>query len=1031
MTNEQQLVNQIREWLNSPEQETSPVVEDLADRYAEVCRELNERLQRCNSYLDKGLRSEAVYETQLPPPLFETVKTLNFDEREQWKAFCEKKGLTVPPDLDTDTVERLQEECDKEEFLNPLLQKYRRLVHQGTVQERIDILHQIREHDPDNPSWAENLEPLEEERLPDLIATAESALEQNDLEEVKRVHQELTDSRNVVEPPADIVQRLESVLKQERRRQVRDTGEKLIAEISNAYHQSEFEHLKELISQWDTLCEDEDFSSTDEMTDTVAEARAWLEQEEQRREEEEKFQKALSETRQAVQSRSPDEDEIISRWRHLESFGRDDVPADLHTEVHETLSRIKRRRTQRRLLQAAGILVLLAAISGAVALFVQQRARNQKRGTAVARLETLISNGRLDKAENYLQKIRAEYPALQQSDRVNNLKKEISDIRARKKTRQNKFDNVMAKLNRIEKNRYKAEEAKQKRLLKKAADLAYSSRAEQKIERWKLDRQLYRENQRQNAKQTIENKLRTVAASVGEKRLPADIDELEKIQRKIAERRAKLAGLDSLSRYMTESQKKQRKTLDNKLASRSKEIDKKIVSIQNRAQKKEKLLAEVYKPIPDLKGYEKNIRELLSTFPDVPPASGLRKVLGRLAMYRDATALNSFELKSMPPSRKKATAIADKLKNLEEGENSIWHADLQRALTYRGKLQKVRKELPPNRAILEEIPSLRWKKLQYRAKGQDEWQTLYYTGEIHQRKKEDKTGNQYTLYWANVLQFSEESPEPYEKHTSEIFDKGLNTKQYEVKLKQRQAERKLAQNKYLDAFIKKLQEHDKNGAQPLDLFLLREMQHVAGAQRLPPLIKTQLLKFYADIAEKCVSHQPGPVAVVFKFAGSLPDEDRWYMDSLSQVRQAGKSAENRLDNLPDFSAAIRSLEISRKLLTFSLSREIRCVGYVKRTGDNSFRPVIKGGAPSEVWSVFFGGVRRHNVFRVLASRDSKGRLTFLPEVRDKLFAGQLLYAPVDDLTGLNALNTALKTDWQDAEWQWPESWPVPPLVVAK
>ena len=69
MIPEQQLIQQIQQVMEADHIERNPVLEELADQFAELCHDANARLQRCAEYLDKGMRSEAVHEAQSPPPL--------------------------------------------------------------------------------------------------------------------------------------------------------------------------------------------------------------------------------------------------------------------------------------------------------------------------------------------------------------------------------------------------------------------------------------------------------------------------------------------------------------------------------------------------------------------------------------------------------------------------------------------------------------------------------------------------------------------------------------------------------------------------------------------------------------------------------------------------------------------------------------------------------------------------------------------------------------------------------------------------
>src|SRR5438105_3097482 len=74
---------------------------DKAARYATACRDVNQRLRRCDDLLRKGLRGESLQQAQVAPPLLDEFALLDFPERDAWVSFAKEQGLTVPPPLQT------------------------------------------------------------------------------------------------------------------------------------------------------------------------------------------------------------------------------------------------------------------------------------------------------------------------------------------------------------------------------------------------------------------------------------------------------------------------------------------------------------------------------------------------------------------------------------------------------------------------------------------------------------------------------------------------------------------------------------------------------------------------------------------------------------------------------------------------------------------------------------------------------------------------------------------------------------------
>jgi len=181
MIPEQQLIQNIVELLDNGQLERNPVLEEFAEQYAELCQDIVTRLQRCSEYLDRGMRSEAVHEATTAPSLLELVPVVRFPELRKWGNLVTDLGLAAFPQIPMDIVERLRKECATEEGLAPLLKEYRRLVYQGDRGNSIRVLRELRQRDPDNPSWPQNLRPLEEATLPGTLHEADEALAAQDL----------------------------------------------------------------------------------------------------------------------------------------------------------------------------------------------------------------------------------------------------------------------------------------------------------------------------------------------------------------------------------------------------------------------------------------------------------------------------------------------------------------------------------------------------------------------------------------------------------------------------------------------------------------------------------------------------------------------------------------------------------------------------------------------------------------------------------------------------------------------------------
>src|SRR5687767_11483848 len=125
MTDYPRVVEGIFAVLHAPDRAPADAVRELAGAYVGACREVNDRLRRCEEFLRQGLRTEAVHYAQAEPVLLEAVAALDFAERPQWEDLAHRHGMPPPPPLLLDTAEALNRAYAEEQPLDELLRRHR------------------------------------------------------------------------------------------------------------------------------------------------------------------------------------------------------------------------------------------------------------------------------------------------------------------------------------------------------------------------------------------------------------------------------------------------------------------------------------------------------------------------------------------------------------------------------------------------------------------------------------------------------------------------------------------------------------------------------------------------------------------------------------------------------------------------------------------------------------------------------------------------------------------------------------------
>jgi hypothetical protein len=156
----------------SPEQ-----VAAAAQAYAAAAREINLRLQRCDQYLARGLRAEAVQLAECPPNILHAASALRVADPPAWERLCARHGQPRPAHPRTEVLARLATAIQENHRLLPLLDQLRVLtLARAPSAQRIDLLRRLRAADAQNPIWSEQLRLLEPSWHEKLRQEAETAI---------------------------------------------------------------------------------------------------------------------------------------------------------------------------------------------------------------------------------------------------------------------------------------------------------------------------------------------------------------------------------------------------------------------------------------------------------------------------------------------------------------------------------------------------------------------------------------------------------------------------------------------------------------------------------------------------------------------------------------------------------------------------------------------------------------------------------------------------------------------------------------
>ncbi len=410
MLKEQRLFERLHRCLRSAFPEPEP---ELAEQLARLCEETNRRLEQCSALLARGLRSEALHQAQAEPPLLPLCHKLSSAGVVRWQELCLTHELPVPGLPAPELVELLHvavQAAGTGEL--PALQRlYRRACLIGHLRERLAVLRRIRQLEPKNPHWSEDLRALEAYRFELMRKSFAQARQREDAAAAERLWRELVDSPWLQPPPPAMRQSFEQGSRELRQQRLAGEGTALAGQIARAYSSLSYEELGLSLARWAALEAQPDFSSGRTLAEQVEEARDWHAEQTARRKAESDFKRALvalEEQLHAAQSPA-----TLARALAAARACSPELPVEVERHAELRLAELQRSRRRRLLLKVAAAVCLLLLLAGGAYAVVQELGLARQRSEGLRQLRTEVAAERWQAADGLLRSLLQTHPSLQ------------------------------------------------------------------------------------------------------------------------------------------------------------------------------------------------------------------------------------------------------------------------------------------------------------------------------------------------------------------------------------------------------------------------------------------------------------------------------------------------------------------------------------------------------------------------------------------------------------------------------------------
>lgn len=444
MSDCEQLIDQIRAFVQSADQTKTPALEALAVSFAEAGGEVGRRLSKCCSLLRQGLRSEAIQLAETAPRLLDQVAALDFPERAAWDEIVQLYDLLPAPPIPVESASFLNEAYAEEDPLQDLLRSHRRLaLVRAPLSDRIRVMRKLATLDPNNPIWPEDLQTFERARFAQLDREASQAEKAGDADAVARLLAEL-EGQAWLEPPSDSLtaplRRLNAKLQGKRKLEKLADYER---RLGDAFAARDAARGRMARKGWLDLAESMGLRPGDPMRDRAQPALRWLDEQDRLAAEDRRQQAAHDELTALLDDPGPVPSIELERLAGELGGLRESLPDHLAERFSARLTLESGREARRRswIIGGASAAVILIAASAAFAY--RGHLRSTRATRAAVAVADMLELGELERALEFVAALAKTDAALVEAREFHDARSRLKIEEEKEATRAFEFDKAL------------------------------------------------------------------------------------------------------------------------------------------------------------------------------------------------------------------------------------------------------------------------------------------------------------------------------------------------------------------------------------------------------------------------------------------------------------------------------------------------------------------------------------------------------------------------------------------------------------
>lgn len=400
-------------------------VEEASLIYAQLCSDVERRLDLVSAMLKKGSDYQALQVAEEDPPLLDLAASVSFGEEKNWQIYCDTHGLKVAPRVDLRIIQELESLYTRGISANhPLYKDFRAAVLSRDDSKSLRIVKTILRLNPQDDNAQKELQRLENKSLQEKIDQLREALKTDDEERIAA----LTEDIKAVAPASklerlDVFEQGENIRQSLRRRQAEARVPDMLLTMQKLKADGQWHQLGQMLGVLDAMFKEHRLSPSDAAQKAVLDELTGFHQKEKAANQKQRsFDLSLKsflafvddvETRLLTGSGvtfeeiAGKDESFVKRWKELEGYQLPVATESLQRlraagqELRTRLEQMQRTKRLGSISLAAAALVLLGCVS-AVTLHAW------KAWSLTQELASYQARENYSAAENLIKKLRTE-----------------------------------------------------------------------------------------------------------------------------------------------------------------------------------------------------------------------------------------------------------------------------------------------------------------------------------------------------------------------------------------------------------------------------------------------------------------------------------------------------------------------------------------------------------------------------------------------------------------------------------------------